>query len=142
LPEDADDKRKATDVKPEPGIDPPLPTIVTVTRVQPFALTRVAGGFSVSGIPGVATPDTIEIRAAYEVRRGNPLKQYSRLDFEVDKSPIEIKTENAQIVAQNLNVLEIGSFGANFNVTVKGFDRARDLYVKATGKESADDSKV
>jgi len=93
-------------------------------------LVRLKGGFRVKAASGVSTiPDEIRIRAAYEVRRGNPFTRYNPLDFALNEDPISIKWRQAALIEAGENTLVVKPESRTFSVTVKGFDAHRDLRV-------------
>ncbi len=89
------------------------------------------GGFKVTLAPGVAEhPSGLLISAAYETPRGNPFFKYSIFDFDMNKSPIRIKSSGARIVAKKQNRLFVEINRAKFSLEVSGFDVNRDLRIK------------
>jgi hypothetical protein len=100
-------------------------------RPSPFAVERTTGGFIVRPAAGVDVPGSIDVEVAYTVRRGNPLKNYSPLDFRLDRAPITHTVSGAKISKIDGNMLTIAPSGADFRVELSGFDKNRDLYVRA-----------
>src|SRR5690606_11329138 len=110
----------------------------TVGKDRMFALQRLRGGFRVKGVGGEAdTPPATAVFVAYEVRRGNPFRQYQPLDFDLTQPPIEVRARHATITAQQGNVLVLRPERPDFELTVRGFDPHRDLRVKVVPAESA-----
>ena len=108
-----------------------------------FHINRVSGGFSVTpGVADVALPPCIEIRAAYDVRRGNEMSRYSPEDFRLNKSPIKVKTKGLDILECKYNRVLVAVRDKNFRLTVNGFDENRDLVIRATVKGDAGDTTV
>ncbi|HEY1437858.1 MAG TPA: hypothetical protein VGG82_10205 [Casimicrobiaceae bacterium] len=106
--------------------------ISTVRGAHAFELQRLQGGFCVAGVAnGEAPPRYLAVRAAYEVRRGNPFTLYQPFDFELDRAPIALALEGATFVRQRENELVVRIDDASFRVTVQGFDSRRDVRVKA-----------
>ena len=96
-----------------------------------FQLQRLRGGFRLAGLGDAATmPRHAAVRVAYETRRGNPFAQYQPLDFEMDRPPVELEVEGADVVRRQLNLIAIRIRAPDFHVTVKGFDVHRDIRVK------------
>jgi len=114
-----------------PGGVPPRP--------QPLRVERVRGGFTVRPGDG-KVPSAVEVRVAYDTRRGNPLKRYNRADFRIDEGPITTTFEGSSLREADRNKLVFNVIRPDFTVTVKGFDERRDLYVRAVPKENANAS--
>lgn len=118
-----------------PVIDPPPP------RPQRFRIQKLPGGFSI--LPSnskISSPHQLDIRIAYDLRRGNPLKKYNTADFEMDKEPIRLdpKPKNLDIVRQDENRIVVAVNDPEFALHVTGFDERRQLYIKAVLREVAD----
>lgn len=106
--------------------------IATVRGGHAFELQRLHGGFCIAGVAnGEAPPRYLAVRAAYEVRRGNPFALYQLFDFEMDRSPIALALEGAALVRRRENELLVRIDDPHFRVTVHGFDPRRDVRVKA-----------
>jgi len=89
------------------------------------------GGFKITLAAGVTGhPSGLLISAAYETPRGNPFLKYSMFDFDMNKSPIRIKSSGARIVAKKQNRLFVEINRAKFSLEVTGFDVNRDLRIK------------
>lgn len=126
----------------KPGADTDVPEPPTPPRPpRRFRIDKLPGGFAIRpGDPGAPLPPFIDVRVAYDVRRGNPLKKYHRADFDVSRAPIRYDTQmngvEVKQVAGNRILLAVQVPG--FNLDVTGFDPDRDLYVKAEVKEAID----
>ncbi len=94
-----------------------------------LALSRVSTGFRLKGVRGRGGPRRIEVRAAYEVLRGNPFSRYSPLDFCMERT-IAVKTTGARIVSRHENRLELEVLAPEFELLATRFDEHRDLRVK------------
>lgn len=109
-----------------------------------YSIAEVEGGFVIrSGSKGVPPPEELRVAIAYDVISGSPWKQYEPADFDLTRpgqSGIRIAeggTAEYEIVEPNRMHITIG--GPDFEVHVTGFDRNRDLIVRAyEPKESAD----
>lgn len=127
---------------PEPGDgpdDPPQPP--PPPQKKRFHLSRRAGGFSVTkGDDDAAVPESIVIRAAYDIRRGNPIKRYNPADFNLNKAPIRLEPDPTGLditeIADNRIVAKVTA--RDFSIHVIGFDPKRQLFVKVTAT-GADD---
>ena len=129
-PEEQEVKNNEPSNKTKPPFPPPAP--------RRFIVQKVAGGFSVvKGPKAESTPTYLDIRIAYDIRRGNPLKKYEASDFDLALLPIA--TEGAQLKRRSQNNLVVAIKDPEFKISVKGFDEQRDLYVRVIPKEDADD---
>jgi len=144
LPEALDDEqaRSTPTAQPKPGVVTPPPRPVVTMKKEKFRISQVKGGFTISRVEGITDlPDAIEVKVAYEVRRGNALKRYQPADFDLDKPPIRIHTDNAEVRASG-NQLLIEKLQPDFRVSVSGFDADRDLVVRGVAREATHDSQV
>ena len=67
---------------------------------------------------------------AYDVRRGNPFKRYTRWDFSVDEAPVTIGTRDCALLERSDNRIVVRPDEKEFRVEVRGFDTHRDLRVQ------------
>lgn len=147
LPADPDDSEAITTkvnkqlgVRPgkktqPPGPPPPPPS------PKRFRLEKIKGGFRVrSGDPDATRPDRLDIRVAYSIRSGNPLKKYHQADFELDKKPITVgDLKGIAVTAVSGNEMKANVTDQDFLLSVTGFDENRDLFVKViVPQEDAD----
>jgi hypothetical protein len=127
--------------KPKPGLQPtPVPPL-TPPAPQRFRIQKLRGGFAIrAGHPEAPLPAQIEIRVAYDVRRGNPLRKYNEADFDVGRPPIRFDAGNAGVRVSSAkgNRMLLAIERPGFDFEVAGFDPERDLYVKADVREGAD----
>ena len=95
---------------------------------------KVDGGFRLTdGDESAELPEQIRVAAAYAVRRGNPLRKYNAADFDLGHPPIVVTAaQGASVVSCAGNELTILVASRPFLVTVTGFDRNRDVFVRAT----------
>src|SRR5437868_196546 len=74
---------------PTPGPEPPPPPPPPPpSRLQKIKVSQIHGGFLVEAGEDLTVdelPLTVSVKAAYEVRRGNPFNKYHRSDFEFEK---------------------------------------------------------
>jgi hypothetical protein len=124
-------EKKSEPTKTEPQFPPISP--------RRFIVQKVGGGFSITqGPQAQSTPAFLDIRVAYDIRRGNPLRKYEAADFDFAKlSLIEEGVERKRVLQNNLVV---AITNPEFKIAVKGFDERRDIYVKVIAKEEFDDS--
>jgi len=118
---------------------PPLPLPSTPRR---FKIVTMDGGFAVRpGGDGVQPPNFLDVRMAYDIRHGNPLKKYVEADFDLGKHPIKVHPiAGAEVVQCAGNRLRIAIAQPEFNVEVRGFDQDRDLYIRAEASEAENDN--
>ncbi len=110
--------------------------IETVGSDRQIELQKLKGGFRLRGSGNEEKgPRYAAVRVAYDVRRGNALKQYQLPDFELDKPPIRVSTKGAEIHRCEQNFLVFGIGAADFELTVRGFDLHRDIRVKVLAGE-------
>ena len=81
------------------------------------------------------TPHRVRVRMAYDVRRGNPLRKYEEFDFDVATSPIKIASDGLRLLSYGMNEIVVAPDRADFSLSVTGFDKNRDLYVKIDASE-------
>ena len=76
-------------------------------------------------------PDSIHLKLGYDVPRGNPVKSYQELDFDVSKNPIVLESEGVYFTKREKNELEFDIENKeHFEIILKGFDEKRDLFLK------------
>ncbi|MEM9056797.1 MAG: hypothetical protein AAGD86_04930 [Pseudomonadota bacterium] len=120
------------------GVEPSPFSEIGVGKAGRFQLSRLQDGFRLSGAADASDENRFAaLRAAYDVRRGNPFRQWQPPDFRLDEAPIDVRVTGAAIVrrADNELVVEIGA--EEFSVTVTGFDRHRDVRVKLATTSAA-----
>jgi hypothetical protein len=110
-----------------PNPDPPL------SKPKSFRIQKIDGGFSI--LPGSSDnhPSSLKIQVAYDTRRGNPLKKYNEADFELNRDPILLKPDsrNIEIIKSYGNQMIININDDDFEFHITGFDKRRQLYIKA-----------
>ncbi len=122
------DKDKDKDPPPPPPPPPP-------PRPQRFRINRIKGGFSVTpGDSNAALPPRIELRTAYDVRRGNAMNRYRPEDFKLDNASIHIDAKGLDILDCGENRILVAIKDKDFGLTVSGFDENRDLVVRGLVK--------
>lgn len=72
--------------------------------------------------------------AAYEVRKGNPLKKYRPQDFRFTDSDISLDASGLEIVERQDNMLLVAPTEPDYILKVTGFDTNRNLFVKVTAQ--------
>ncbi len=130
-------KRKGEKEKKKQLVTPPP------HKPQRFRINRINGGFSITpGDDGAPLPPRLEIRTAYDVRRGNPLSRYRPEDFRLDKAPIKISATGMDILECHENRMLVAVLDKDFNLTVNGFDENRDVVIRAAVKGDTGDTTV
>lgn len=113
--------------------DPPPPTRPTPPPLPPptpgLRIEEILGGFSVA-IPQEYSSSRIEIIAAYNVSRGNPIANWAPADFKFDDLNVDVQGGRAILKNGNQLTIEIDN-PEELSVRVTGFDSNRDLVVKA-----------
>lgn len=89
-------------------------------------------------------PKLIEIRAAYDVRRGNALKKYDPADFNLADAEFQLKPapHGVQIVERAKNRMLVKVMAPDFELSVIGFDTKRDVLVNINVKEAEDAASI
>jgi hypothetical protein len=137
-------KPKGRDGKGEqsPKPDPDIPR-----SQKRFRVKKIKGGFSVVPTSNDASPPKrLDIRIAYDVRRGNPLKKYNPADFKLndDNSAgrLNFERRNVHVIMCDSNHIVLDIKDSDFAFSVSGFDERRQLYVKALPREVTDGDKT
>jgi hypothetical protein len=106
-----------------------------------FRVQKVVGGFSVTrGSQGAPMPPFLDLRVAYDIRRGNPLRKYEAADFRLED--LNVNSSGAAISRRTGNQMIVAVQQPDFHVGVSGFDEQRDLFVKVSVMEDFDDSQA
>lgn len=127
-------------VKPKPDVSDEEEWPRTPQKPIGYRLQQVKGGFSIQpGHKDAIVPSMLDVRVAYDIRQGNPLKKYHEADFRLEHAPIKIeKMSGVEIRRCSGNELSFEIIDASFNLTVGGFDQNRDLYVNVRAAERED----
>jgi len=93
---------------------------------------KLNGGFRISFNEKAVYSSSIEANVVlgYMVSRGNPITSYEQFDFEMDKSPIRIKSKGVNFLAKKLNEISFQILSKDFEIEAMGFDPNRDLVIK------------
>lgn len=107
-------------------------------KPQDFKVSPIDRGFAVRGVPGgpTATPFNVQVRMAYDVRRGNPFKKFKSHDFDATSpGSISVSVVGAATFARaEPNVISLTVDDHDFECKIIGFDPERDLIVSARVK--------
>src|SRR5262249_54578628 len=133
-PEERKKKKKGEETETEIEIQEP--------RKKRFRIEKSPGGFTVTrGDAGTQPPAWLDIRAAYDVRRGNPLSKYHPADFKIGSGDVRIVEQKGLRVAErDGNSLLAEVLDADFCITIEGFDLKRDVFVNVRMKEDSNDT--
>lgn len=97
-------------------------------------------GFKIYPPPNATLiPDTVTIECAYMTSSGNPLKNYSELDFCMDKDPIAVEGAGVSVVEMEKNRMVLKIDDSDYRVKVTGFDVNRDLYLRVNAEKPGED---
>ncbi len=126
---------------PEPdGPDQPPPPNPPEPRPRSYRVSRIRGGFTVSAGDG-PPPAALEIRAAYDVRRGSALAKWNRADFQFVRAPIRIEDDTGVTIPEHAdNRMIVHVTAPDFRLSITGFDENRDLYIRVRETEAVTDA--
>lgn len=123
---------KSTGPKPKTG--PKTPLIIPTLNPPNFFVEckQVSRGFHVRPHPKASRPPTgLQIRAAYEVVRGNPFKLHHPADFDLSKQQgVVLDLSGLTVESATPNRLILAVHKPDFYLTAIGFDPSRDLIVE------------
>jgi len=123
-------------LKPPPGLPPsPPPPPPPPSQPKRFDVRRVDGGFVLSPgkIPLTVFPLRVRIEAGYAVRRGDGISRWAPDDFVFTRQPLrqEPKANGVIVSREDGNTIDIEIRKPDFVFGVCGFDKRRDLVVRA-----------
>jgi len=102
------------------------------SKIKPIIISKIKGGIKITANQKVQKmPKNVEIKLAYVTPKGNPLKRYNKLDFDLSKSNLDFELENGRILKKDKNLIKFEMDSLEFNLSLTGFDNNRDLFVKA-----------
>jgi hypothetical protein len=116
------------------------PDVKVDPRPARIRIERQPGGFVVLAGPNPPdVPCLLEIRCAYDVRVGDPLRKWTRDDFCLNVGPIRLEyAGDAKVITARDNRAAVLLTGPQFRVEASGFDTNKDLYVRTSVKEIQD----
>lgn len=118
------------DASDDPDVSPPKPNLIVKTKPRAFIIQKLRGGFRIArGDSTTPLPRLLEVSVAYDRQRGNPLKKYHSADFSLDQLPVALTGIGEMQYRGNKMTVEVCA--ENFDFQVEGFDKNRDLYVRA-----------
>jgi hypothetical protein len=134
------------DGPPQPGPgDPPPRGEIIIPPPPPkwFHITQRAGGFTVSRTANVPKPADAALRVsvAYDLPRGNPLRNWSPFDFTISKIGSGLSPTGRGVMAHvKGNVVLLKNIDEEFRFTIEGFDRHLDLFVQVDEVPSTEET--
>lgn len=101
-------------------------------RKRPVLVEKIFSGLKISKNPAAEDfPESMRLKLGYDVLRGNPVKSYQELDFNVARSPIKIESIGVYFTKKEKNELEFEIEDKTyFEIKLTGFDEKRDLFLK------------
>lgn len=135
-PEEQESRTREQKKPKDEGKGPDVPN-PPVFQPRPFVIQRVEGGFVVrDGDMNAAPPTSILlVRAAYQVRRGNPFKKYHPADFDFSEG-MKIQLNGVTALEKKENRLRVKIDSNVFRIEVTGFDSKRDVRVEVRRQEA------
>lgn len=122
---DEDVNRAGRSQRTKPTIKPPI--LDPPQRAPRIArITRLKSGFAIVPAGEGRTPEKIRLRAAFNIRKGNPFKKWHPADFDFERKPIRVECEGGIEIEKcegNRIVARITS--SEYALRVEGFDAAR-----------------
>jgi len=93
------------------------------------------GGFRVTSSPALPVPENavLRISVAYDMAGGNPLRHWSRFDFDFrakDQTQINFKGKGIVATLRSGNMIDVKVTEPEFELTATGFDVHRDLFIR------------
>ncbi len=134
--------------KPKPGEDGPQsdPPGGTKQRPKRFDLQRVEGGFVLKpgNSPLESFPVRLRIEAGYAVRRGDAIRRWASDDFAFTRQPLQQDPKPSGVIVsrEDGNSIELEIRKPDFVFGVCGFDKKRDLVVRAIELRSDNETDV
>lgn len=117
----------------EPSEKPSIPTPDLPPRIQPFVISPIDGGISISLKEGLKeVPAEARVRLAYSIRKGNAFGKYHLEDFSFLRGTLEVRGKGASVDIEDHNALIFRTSGPEFRIRVTGFDKNRDLEIDLT----------
>lgn len=101
-------------------------------NARPYLVEKTSAGIKIIKNPKAeSVPESIHVKMGYDVPRGNPIKSYQELDFDLSKAPIVLESQGVYFTKQEKNELEFTIENKDqFEITLTGFDEKRDLFLK------------
>ena len=122
--------------KPDTGgggiVEPPPPPPPPPATPPKLEIGDLLGGFVIRNGGSLADGARVVVDLAYDTLSGDSLSKWIKADFDVAKSPIAVSVNAGVEIERMGNHMEFEVQDAEtFELTASGFDRNRDLFVKA-----------
>jgi hypothetical protein len=121
-------KKPGDESKDRTGIQPPVP------ELKWFHITEREGGFTIARTASVPIPSnpTLKVSLAYDLPRGDPIRNWSPLDFRIGSRAGYLQPTGKGWRAKSLsgNVVMLSEIEEAFRFSVRGFDLHRDLFIR------------
>ena len=122
--------------KPDTGgggiVEPPPPPPPPPATPPKLEISDLLGGFVIRNGGSLAGGARVVVDLAYDTLSGDSLSKWIKADFDVAKSPIAVSVNAGVEIERMGNHMEFEVQDAEtFELTASGFDRNRDLFVKA-----------
>lgn len=125
-------RRPGEDSKLPPHVDFPVPP--SAPKWFHISPRPGGGGFTVGRVREVPMPPTpaLRVSVAYDLPKGDPLKNWSPLDFLIAGSDGGLRPKGRGLKAQSIqgNIVQLTEIEDDFHFAVEGFDQHRDLFVR------------
>lgn len=120
-------------------VHPPKPVI---PKSQPkFEITKTSNGIRVQLTDKeIKLPLRSRLMVAYDVRGGNPFRQYEKYDFDLSAKSLGLTIGGCEVNGVEENVVDFEVTNHDFTLEVSGFDPRRDLV--ADVKEVVDETQA
>ena len=134
IPKETEEQRKEKKLPEETAGEDEVrePEIETAQgRKRPIVIEKIQSGVKLMKNPKVdEVTESIRLKLGYDVPRGNPVKNYQELDFDVSKPPIVIESKGVYFTKREKNILEFDVEDQTyFEIKLSGFDEKRDLFL-------------
>lgn len=126
---------------PKKGVNkPPVPVPPIPRRPSRFHVAKNATGFTINpGSASATLPFSVKVAVAYDIRGGNPLKNYDEADFNLGRRPMNVAAEGgAQLTSVGANTINADVISLPFRINVEGFDPRRDVIVRVVAEDETD----
>ncbi|MBW0176669.1 hypothetical protein [Sediminibacterium sp.] len=110
--------------------EPDIP--IVQGKKRPVLVEKILSGLKITSNPAAEEmPESMRLKLGYDVPRGNPIKSYQQLDFDLSKLPIIIESTGVYFTKKEKNELEFEIENKEqFEIQLTGFDEKRDLFLK------------
>lgn len=108
-----------------------------------ITIAKIAGGFTIKSADPSMIGRPLRGEVAYRARAGNPFRKHSPFDFDLtSEGEITVQMDGAKLRATAVNAFELVPTAARFQISMKGFDRRRDLIVRVVDTSDAAETEL